>query len=72
MRTVHIKIKAHCVPTIQLRTRFLRILILTSHLESIRPIDICTRLDKAIYSSNENSRKLVYVNNPVITCYSNI
>ena len=67
MRTVRIKINAHCVPTIQLCTRFLRILIL---LESIELIDMCTRMGKTLYSSNENSSKLV--KNPVITCYSNI
>ena len=67
MRTVRIKINAHCVPKIQLCTRLLRILIpITSYLESINVIDMCTRLDKTIYSSNENSSKLV--NNPVITC----
>ena len=67
MRTVRIKIDAHCVPTIQLCTRLLRILIpITSYLESINVIDMFTRLDKTIYSSNENSSKLV--NNPVITC----
>ena len=70
MRTVRIKVNAHCVPTIQMCTRFLRILILTSHLESIKLIDMCTRMDKTIYSTNENSSKLV--NNLVITCYSNI
>ena len=66
MRSVRIKINAHCVPTIQLCTRLLRILIQTSYLESINVIDMCTRLDKSIYSSNENASKLV--NNPVITC----
>ena len=72
MRTVRIKINAHCVPTIQLCTRFLRILILTTHLESIKLIDtcMCSRMDKTISSSNENSSKLA--TNPIITCYSNI
>ena len=65
MGTVRIKINAHCVPTIQLCTRFLKILILTSHLESIKLIDMCTRMDKTIYSSYENSSKLV--NNPDFT-----
>ena len=70
MRTIRIKINAHCVPTIQLCTRFRRILILTSHLKSIKLIDMCTRMDKTIYSSNENSSKLI--NNHVIACYFNI
>ena len=64
MRTVRIKINAQCVLTIQLCTRFLILL------ESIELIDMCTRMGRTIYSSNEHSSKLV--NNPVITCYSNI
>ena len=34
-------------------------------LESVELIDMCTRMGKSIYSSNENSSKLV--NNPIIT-----
>ena len=52
MRTVRLKIKEQCVQTIQLCIHFLhvlRILIQTSHFES--NIDICTRMDKTIYSS---------------------
>ena len=49
MRTVRIRIIVQCVPTILLCTHFLKVHILTSHSES--NLQICTRMDKTIYSS---------------------